>query len=58
MNREKLFAILDDEELAAFAKYEQGRANDLQSRGLLAQRDADAARKEIKRRKGGVSNGL
>lgn len=45
-----LFKALDNAELAAFAKYEQGRADELQRRASVAQREADAARKELKRR--------
>lgn len=47
----RLFSTLDDAELAAFERYEQGRANDLQAKASQAQREADAARKEIKRRR-------
>lgn len=46
-----LFRTLDGAELAAFARYEQGRADELQRKAAVAQREADAARKEIKRRK-------
>ena len=49
----KLFDALDDAELAAFASYEQGRANELQGKASKAQREADAARKELKRRRQG-----
>lgn len=45
-----LFRALDTDELAAFAKYEQSRAVELQRKAATAQREADAARKEIKRR--------
>lgn len=48
----RLFSTLDDAELAAFERYEQGRANELQGKASQAQREADAARKEIKRRRG------
>lgn len=47
----KLFSTLDDAELTAFERYEQGRANELQAKASQAQREADAARKELKRRK-------
>lgn len=39
------------EHLVAFAKAEQGRADYLQSLAARAQRAADRARKEIKRRR-------
>ena len=42
---------LDGPTLAAFARYEQGRADRLQAMAARAQREADAARKLIKRRK-------
>lgn len=45
-----LFKSLDVSELSAFARYEQERADELQSKASVAQREADAARKEIKRR--------
>lgn len=46
-----LFKTLDPDELAAFAKYEQSRADELQRKASVAQREADAARKELNRRK-------
>lgn len=45
-----LFKGLSDAEMAAFARYEQGRADELQKMAARAQREADAARKELKRR--------
>lgn len=45
-----LFKGLSDAELAAFARYEQGRADELQAKARKAQREAGAARKELKRR--------
>ena len=48
----RLFASLNDMELQAFARYEQGRADTLQEKAAKAQREADAARKELKRRGG------
>ena len=45
-----LFKTLSDAELSAFARYEQGRADELQRKAATSQREAAAARKEIKRR--------
>ena len=47
----ELIKKMGDEHLAEFAKAEQGRADFLQSLASKAQRAADRARKEIKRRK-------
>lgn len=46
----KLFNALNDVQLRAFAGYEQDRANELQGKARKAQREADAARKELRRR--------
>lgn len=46
---------LDDDTLRAFVRYEQGRANWLQSEAARAQREADMARKTLRRRKRGTA---
>ena len=51
MNVAQLLSRLTDEQLAAFARYEQGRADELQSKARRAQKEADMARKMLKRRK-------
>lgn len=51
MNRAELLQALTKAELAAFERFYQDRANRLQSEAAQAQREADAARKELKRRK-------
>lgn len=45
-----LLMSLSDAELAAFVVYEQGRADAFRVKSATAQREADAAREEIKRR--------
>jgi hypothetical protein len=47
----KLFATLDDAEMAGFAAMYQMIADRRQKEARQAQREADAARKELKRRK-------
>ena len=49
--RTELLKGMTTEHLVAFARDEQGRADFLQSLASKAQRAADRARKEIKRRK-------
>lgn len=51
--RTELLKSMATEHLAAYARDEQGRADYLQSLAGRAQRAADRARKEIKRRKRG-----
>ena len=51
----RLLRGLSRDELAAFAVYEQGMARDHQKIAAKAQREADAAKKELKRRGGNAS---
>lgn len=48
--RAKLFKSLSLPQLTAFAAFQQDSANELQRKARTAQKDADAARKEVKRR--------
>lgn len=51
------FKGFDDEFLTQFAAQQQRHADDLQRQAAGAQRAADAARKEIRRRKKGDTDG-
>jgi len=47
----RLFNILNEAELEGFERDRQDMANQYQSKAAEAQREADAARKELRRRK-------
>lgn len=47
----RLFGYLSEVQLEGFERERQDMANEYQSRAAEAQREADAARKELKRRK-------
>lgn len=52
----QLFRTFTDEQVQAFVRQQQGVADDRQRQASIAQRAADAGRKELKRRRRGKSD--